>query len=100
MVFADTYPQPDAPDPVLEERTVVEAARSHAPQVGRLLKVDESGGEARAYHLEGEIVLKTQRPHRLRPRTSLAKEELVLRTLERAGGFPVPRVLGYGHTEG
>jgi hygromycin-B 7''-O-kinase len=100
MVFADTYPQPDAPDPVLDEQTVLEAARRHAPQAGRLLQVDESGGEARAYHLEGDIVLKTQRPHRLRPRTSLAKEELVLRTLKTEGGFPVPRVLGYGHVEG
>jgi hygromycin-B 7''-O-kinase len=100
MVFTDTYLQPDAPDPVLDERTVLAAARRHAPQVGRLLQVDESGGEARAYHLEGDIVLKTQRPHRLRPRTSLAKEQLVLRTLERAGGFPVPRVLGYGHADG
>ena len=100
MVFTDTYPQPDAPDPVLDEHAVWEAARRHAPQAGRLLEVDESGGEARAYHLEGNIVLKTQRPHRLRPRTSLAKEELVLRTLEREGGFPVPSVLGYGHIEG
>jgi aminoglycoside phosphotransferase (APT) family kinase protein len=100
MVSTDIYLQPDAPDPVLEERAVVEAARRHATQAGRLLEVDESGGEARAYHLEGDIVLKTQRPHRLRPRTSLAKEELVLRTLETAGGFPVPTVLGYGHVEG
>jgi aminoglycoside phosphotransferase (APT) family kinase protein len=100
MVSTDIYPQPDAPDPVLDEHTVLEAARRHASQAGRLLQVDESGGEARAYHLEGDIVLKTQRPHRLRPRTSLAKEDLVLRTLERAGEFPVPRVLGYGHTQG
>ena len=100
MVFTDTYLQPDAPDPVLGEHAVLEAAHRHAPQAGRLLEVDESGGEARAYHLEGDIVLKTQRPHRLRPRTSLAKEELVLRTLEREGDFPVPQVLGYGHIEG
>jgi hygromycin-B 7''-O-kinase len=100
MVFTDTYLQPDAPDPVLDEQTVLEAARRHATHAGRLLRVDESGGEARAYHLEGEIVLKTQRPHRLRPRTSLAKEQLVLHTLERAGEFPVPRVIGYGHANG
>jgi aminoglycoside phosphotransferase (APT) family kinase protein len=49
--------------------------------------------------LEGGVVVKTQRPHRLRPRTSLAKEALFLAELERAGGFPVPRVLGYGHVE-
>lgn len=100
MSFADTYLQPEAPDPVLDRQTVLEAARRHAPQAGRLLEVDESGGEARAYHLEGDIILKTQRPHRLRPRTSLAKEQVVLRTLERAGEIPVPRVLGYGHADG
>src|SRR5205823_2385765 len=100
MVFTDTYLQPDAPDPVLEEATVLEAAGRHAPHAGRLIRVDESGGEARAYHLEGDVVLKTQRPHRLRPRTSLAKEQLVLHTLEGAGEFPVPRVLGYGHADG
>lgn len=100
MTFTDTYFQPDAPDPVLDEQSVREAVHRHAPHAGRLLKVDESGGEARAYHLEGDIVLKTQRPHRLRPRTSLAKEDLVLRTLERTGGFPVPRVLGYGVIDG
>ena len=99
MVFGDTYLQPDAPDPVLDEQTVLEAVRRHTPDAGRMIDVDESGGEARAYVLEGDIVLKTQRPHRLRPRTSLSKEALFLRTLEREGEFPVPRVLGYGHVE-
>jgi aminoglycoside phosphotransferase (APT) family kinase protein len=100
MVFADTYLQPDAPDPVLSEESVVAAARRHAPDVGGLIEVDESGGEARAYILEGGIVLKTQRPHRLRPRTSLEKEALFLRELERQGDFPVPRALGYGRVDG
>jgi hygromycin-B 7''-O-kinase len=100
MVFADTYLQPDAPDPVLDEQTVLEAVHRHAPDAGRLLEVDESGGEARAYFLEGDVVLKTQRPHRLRPRTNLEKEALFLHTLEDEGSFPVPRVLGYGHIDG
>lgn len=100
MVFSDTYLQPDAPDPVLSEQVVIAAARRHAPGVGGLLKVDESGGEARAYFLEGGIVMKTQRPHRLRPRTSLRKEALLLTELERQGDFPVPRALGHGEMEG
>lgn len=100
MVFADTYFQPDAPDPVLDEQTVLEAVRRHAPEAGRLLEVDESGGEARAYHVEGDVVLKTQRPHRLRPRTNLEKEALFLRALDEEGGFPVPRVLGHGRVDG
>jgi aminoglycoside phosphotransferase (APT) family kinase protein len=100
MTSTDVYLHPDAPDPVLDEAVVVATAREHASGVGRLLEVDESGGEARAYHLEGGVVLKTQRPHRLRPRTSLSKECLILEVLERAGGVPVPRALGYGHVEG
>lgn len=100
MVFADTYLQPGAPDPVLTEKAVVAAAARHVPDVGGLLEVDESGGEARAYMLDGGVVVKTQRPHRLRPRTSLAKEAEFLQELDRAGEFPVPRVLGYGHVEG
>jgi aminoglycoside phosphotransferase (APT) family kinase protein len=100
MVFPDTYLQPDAPDPVLAEQAIVAAARRHAPGVGGLLRVDESGGEARAYFLEGGIVIKTQRPHRLRPRTSLRKEALFLSELERQGDFPVPRALGHGEVEG
>ena len=100
MVFSDTYLQPNAEDPVLPEEAVVEAARRHAPEVGRLLEVDESGGEARAYLLDGGIVMKTQRPHRLRPRTSLRKEALFLAELERQGHFPVPRALGHGEIGG
>lgn len=100
MVFADTYLQPGAPDPVLSEEAVRAAASQHVGDVGRLLEVDESGGEARAYLLDGDVVVKTQRPHRLRPRTSLTKEALFLRELERAGEFPVPKVHGYGHVEG
>ena len=100
MGLGDIYLQPGAPDPVLPAEAVVRAARRHAPDAGALLEIDESGGEARAYVLEGGIVLKTQRPHRLRPRTSLAKEELFLCELERQGDFPVPRALGRGEVEG
>lgn len=100
MVFSDVYLQPDAPDPVLTEEVVVDAARRHALEAGGLLEVDESGGEARAYFLEGGIVMKTQRPHRLRPRTSLRKEALFLAELERQGDFPVPQALGHGEVDG
>jgi hygromycin-B 7''-O-kinase len=100
VVFSDTYLQPDAPDPVLGAEVVVRAARRHAPWAGSVVGVDESGGEARAYFLEGGIVMKTQRPHRLRPRTSLTKEALFLAELERQGEFPVPKSLGHGEMEG
>lgn len=100
MASTDTYLQPDAPDPVLSDEAVIDAARQHAPQVTTVVKVDESGGEARAYFLDTDVVMKTQRPHRLRPRTSLAKEAAFLDALEAEGALPVPRVLGYGHVEG
>jgi aminoglycoside phosphotransferase (APT) family kinase protein len=100
MTFVDTYLQPEAPDPVLDEKAIMSAARRHLSSAGPLIEIDESGGEARAYVLEGDVVMKVQRPHRLRPRTSLAKEALFLGELDKAGSFPVPRVLGYGDVEG
>lgn len=96
MIWNDVYFQPEAQDPVLDPAHVLEVARRHAPQVSSVLQVDESGGEARSYLLDGEIVLKTQRPHRLRPRTNLAKESFILTELARISELPVPRVIGYG----
>lgn len=96
IILTDTYLQPGAPDPVLGEDRVLELVRRHAPAAREVTAVDESGGEARAYLCGGDLVLKTQRPHRLRPRTSLAKEAFILGELEAVPGVPVPRVLGYG----
>jgi aminoglycoside phosphotransferase len=62
--------------------------------------IDESGGEARVYALDDTLMLKTQRPQRLRPRTSLEKEVWFLRRLADEGIAAAPRVLGYGHEEG
>jgi hygromycin-B 7''-O-kinase len=92
----DTYVQPSAADPVLEPASVIRLARRHLPRASEVLGIDESGGEARAYLLDSEAVLKTQRPHRLRPRTSLAKERQVLEHVEQHTDIAVPRVLGYG----
>ncbi|MHB1873398.1 MAG: phosphotransferase family protein [Streptosporangiaceae bacterium] len=96
IILTDTYVQPGAPDPVLDEDRVLELARRHAPAAREVTAVDESGGEARAYLCDGDLVVKTQRPHRLRPRTSLEKEAFILGELEAVPGVPVPRVLGYG----
>jgi hygromycin-B 7''-O-kinase len=96
MVFTDTYLQPDAPDPVLDDDRVLELARRHVDTVEAVTAVDESGGEARAYLCGSDIVVKTQRPHRLRPRTSLEKEAFILDQLRTEAELPVPRVLGYG----
>jgi aminoglycoside phosphotransferase (APT) family kinase protein len=100
-ILRDDYHQPEAPDPVLDEALVLTLARRHAPGARAVAAVDESGGEARTYMIdaaEGPLALKTQRPHRRRPRTCLEKEAVFLRHLASLSGaaLPVPRVVGYG----
>lgn len=92
----DIYVQPDAPDPVLTDDVVLSLVRRHVPSAHAVAGVDESGGEARTYAVDGDNILKTQRPHRLRPRTSLAKEVFFLGQLAAHAQVSVPRVLGYG----
>jgi len=96
----DVYPQPDAPDPVLDAATVLALARRHVPDAQAIREVDESGGEARTYAVDDDLIVKTQRPHRLRERTSQAKEVFFLGQLSRFPDIPVPRVLGYGQEGG
>jgi hygromycin-B 7''-O-kinase len=96
----DTYLQPDKPDPVLDAAVVLALARRHIPGARAVTAVDETGGEARTYAIDGDAIFKTQRPHRLRPRTSQAKEVLFLHELARFPAIPVPRVLGYGQEGG
>ena len=102
MGRADTYSQPNAPDPVLTDDLVLGLARAYLPapgRVGAVLAVEESGGEARAYLLDGGVVVKTQRPHRLRPRTSLAKEAALLTALEPTLPGRVPMLFGYDQVD-
>jgi Ser/Thr protein kinase RdoA (MazF antagonist) len=96
MTPRDTYSQPDAPDPVLEPEHVLELVQRHVPTAGMVTGVDESGGEARTYMCDDDVVLKVQRPQQLRPRTSLEKEAFILHELERDPSIRVPRALGYG----
>lgn len=94
----DFYVRPDAPDPVLAQDVALGLARRHVPNARAVTGVDESGGEARTYAIDDGIILKTQRPQQLRPRTSLEKEVFFLNQIaERAPDLSVPRVLGYGH---
>src|SRR5215467_10087007 len=96
----DFYVQPDAPDPVLPDEVVLRLARLHAPQVQAVTDVDETGGEARTYTLDETLILKTQRPQQLRPRTSLSKEVFFLNQLATAApDLSVPHVLGYGREQ-
>ena len=46
--------------------------------------------------IDETLVVKVQRPHRLRPRTSLEKEAFFLHQLSAYPDIVVPHVLGYG----
>ncbi|MDE3229361.1 MAG: aminoglycoside phosphotransferase family protein [Chloroflexota bacterium] len=96
----DFYTQPDAPDPILSNDTVLSLARRHAHDAHNVTQVDETGGEARTYAIDENLILKTQRPQQLRPRTSLEKEVFFLNYLaEVAPEIHVPRFIGHGREE-
>ncbi|HEX5418232.1 MAG TPA: phosphotransferase [Chloroflexota bacterium] len=91
----------NSPDPVLDFDLVLALARRHLQLARAVTAVDESGGEARTYRIDDGYILKTQRPHRVRPRTSLEKEVAHLQLVQQyLPELSVPRVLGYGRTEG
>jgi len=92
----DIYLQPHAPDPILSDAMILSLVQRHVPEVRMVTGIDESGGEARTYTIDETIILKVQRPHRLRPRTSLEREVIFLNQLAASPEIRVPRVLGYG----
>lgn len=95
----DYFLQPHLPDPVWSDDVVLSLVRRHAPDANAVTKVEESGGEARAYFIDNDLLLKAQRPNRCRPRTSQEREVLFLKELKKYDGITVPGVLGYGHTD-
>lgn len=100
LVPRDFYVQPQTPDPVLPDEVVLALARRHAPEVRTVIGVDETGGEARTYAIDDALILKTQRPYQLRPRTSLEKEVFFLNQIaSHASDLSVPRVVGYGRAD-
>jgi aminoglycoside phosphotransferase (APT) family kinase protein len=99
MLPSDIYSQPNAADLVLDERTVLDMVRRHGVRCSAVTSIDERGGEARVYVIDDRLVLKVQRPHRLRPRASLAKETFFLHQLAACPDIMVPQVLGYGRRD-
>ena len=93
---ADIYFQPDATDPVLADDLVLSLVRRHVPAARAVTGIDETGGEARVYEIDDDVIFKTQRPHRARDRTSLKKEVFFLGQLASDAEVSVPKVLGYG----
>jgi len=90
------YLQSDAPDPIHSDDVVLAIVRNHVPHVKFVTGIDESGGEARTYAIDEDIILKVQRPQQLRPLTSLEKEVFFLKQLSLDEQISVPKVLGYG----
>ena len=95
----DYYVQPDAPDAVLSDEKVLWLVRQHVPEAREVIGVEETGGEARTYAIDENLIFKTQRPQQLRLHTSLKKEVLFLQQLAGVEGLNVPHVVGYGHPE-
>jgi Ser/Thr protein kinase RdoA (MazF antagonist) len=95
-----------AVDRVLSESEVLSIVRRHKPAATALTGVDESGRKGRAYFVDGDVVLKTHRPARLRGRlveefeTSLEKEAFFLGQLQSHAIGETPRPLGHGHDLG
>jgi len=95
-MIKDIYYQRGAPDPVLKNDTVLSIVRQFIPAAKEVNYVDETGGEARVYAVDSDIILKVQRPQQLRLSTSLKKEAFFLGQLENLPDINVPKVLGYG----
>ena len=68
------YYQCGVADPILKESLTLDIVRQYAPSAGEVRQIDESGGEARVYAIDDNIILKVQRPQQLRSSTSLEKE--------------------------
>jgi hygromycin-B 7''-O-kinase len=69
----DFYLRPDAPDPILSAETVLSIVHRHVHDAKTVTSIDEGGGEARTYGIDATLILKIQRPHRARARTSLVR---------------------------
>jgi aminoglycoside phosphotransferase (APT) family kinase protein len=90
------YYQRGMPDPIYDEKFILDIVHKHIPTAKKLESIDEDGGEARVYIVDDSIFLKIQRPQQLRSTTSLEKEAFFLNQLEKQTDAYVPRVLGYG----
>ena len=95
-MIKDVYYQKERPDPVFESSFCLSLVRPFVPDAKEVCGIDETGGEARTYAIDSDIILKVQRPHQLRLSTSLEREVFFLKYLEKHSDVSVPRVLGYG----
>ena len=94
-MIQNVYYQLGYADPILENDYVLGLVRLFVPGAGEVTGIDETGGEARTYAIDSDMILKVQRPHQLRLSTSLKREVFFLKQLEGVSGVSVPKVLGY-----
>ena len=87
--------KPNSLDPELPVEQVLGIVNKHI-NAHAVTDVEESGGEARAYYIDTDIVLKVQRPNRVRKRTSLEQEVFFLKQLSSFSAISIPQVFGYG----
>jgi len=82
-------------DPIYKDDFVLDIVRQFAPEATKVLRVDEQGGSARTYHIEGGVTLKVLRPTRKTSKGYIEREVFLLKHLEAAGVPNIPRSLGY-----
>jgi len=82
-------------DPIYEDDFVLEIVQQFAPGSAKVLRIDEQGGSARTYHIEGGVTLKVLRPTRKTSKGYIEREVFLLKQLEAAGVPNIPRSLGY-----
>ena len=83
-------------DPILESEHVLSIVRPFVSNAGEVIRIDEQGGSARTYHIDGGVTLKVLRPNRVKTATYVEREVFLLKQLEVHGIRNVPKSLGYG----
>ncbi len=86
-------------DPIIDNDLVLSIANRHT-KANEVTGVEESGGEARVYYIDADKILKVQRPHRVREKTSQEREVVFLNEVSSFSEITVPEVLGYGRENG
>jgi len=90
----------DNADPILNSNYVLDIVRQFVPDTGdTAIRVDEQGGTARTYHIDGGITLKVLRPNRVKTATYIEREVFLLKQLEKNGVMNIPRALGFGKSD-
>ncbi len=95
-----------ADDRELDDASVLALVRQYIPGARAITHIYGGGRKGQAYLIDDAVVVKVQRPTRLRPRpveefeTNLQKEAFLLRQMSVADGIAAPHLLGSGTWQG